>query len=138
MQYLFAGGYRSRAYSGLHASKGGHIVFKSFSGVSSNVHIYAVSDKFDGEFITGRPGIPDDCLDEVCGEVILGEYSQIGTGTVVLPRGTLGEGTAVGAMSLVNRPLAPWNVYAGIPCEILRPRSRHMLDILKDKGIIQP
>ncbi len=125
------------AFSGLHASKEGHIVFREFSGISSNVHIYASSDKFDGEFITARPGIPDDCLDDVCCEVILGKYSQIGTGSVVLPYGSLGEGAAVGAMSLVNKPLDPWNVYAGIPCRTVRTRSKNLLSVLKSKGIIQ-
>lgn len=126
------------AFSGLHASKKGHFVFRSFSGISSNVHIYASSDKFDGEYITARPGIPNDCLDDICREVVLGKYSQIGTCSVVLPFGSLGEGVAVGAMSLVNKYLAPWNVYAGIPCKVIKARSKTMLIALKDKGFIQP
>lgn len=126
------------AFSGLHASKDGHILFRSFSGISSNVHIYASSDKYDGEFMTARPGLPEDCIDDVCCEVILGEYSQIGASSVVLPQGSLGEGTAVGAMSLINKPLDSWNVYAGIPCKLIKARSRNMLDVLKSKGIIQP
>ena len=126
------------AFSGLHASKEGHIIFRDFSGISSNVHIYASSDRFDGEYITARPGIPDDCLDDICREVVLGKYSQIGTSSVVLPEGTLGEGAAVGAMSLVNRMLEPWNVYAGIPCRNIKTRSRHMIEVLKNKGIIKP
>lgn len=126
------------AFSGLHASKEGHIVFRDFSGISSNVHIYASSDKFDGECITARPGIPVDCLDDICSEVVLGKYSQIGTGSVVLPEGSLGEGAAVGAMSLVNHMLEPWNVYAGIPCRIIKTRSQNLIDVLKHKGIIKP
>lgn len=126
------------AFSGLHASKSGHILFRSFSGISSNVHIYANSDRFDGEFITAKPGLPEGCIDDVCCEVVLGEYSQIGTSSVVLPQGSLGEGTAVGAMSLVNKPLDSWKVYAGIPCKFIRTRSRKMLNVLNSKGIIPP
>ena len=123
------------AFSGLHASKGGHIVFESFSGISSNVHIYASSDRFDGEYITARPGIPDECIEDVHSQVILGKYTQIGTGSIVLPNGSLGEGAAVGAMSLVNKLLDSWNVYAGIPCRFVKPRSRNMLKVLIEKGI---
>lgn len=126
------------AFSGLHASKEGHIIFRAFSGISSNVHIYASSDRFDGEFITARPGLPDDCTDDVCTEVVLGRYAQIGTGSVVLPVGSLGEGAAVGAMSLVNKPLAPWNVYAGIPCKFLKTRSKNMLKNLEKQGLLKP
>ncbi len=125
------------AFSGLHASKDGHIVFRSFSGVSSNVHIYASSDSFDGEYITGRPGIPNECMKDICKEVVLGEYSQIGTSSVVLPYGSLGEGTAVGAMSLVNKHLESWKVYAGIPCKIIKTRSKNMLEILKNNKVIK-
>lgn len=124
------------AFSGLHASKEGHIIFKAFSGISSNVHIYASSDRFDGDFITARPGLPDECMGDVCREVIFGKYSQIGTSSVVLPDGSLGEGTAVGAMSLVNKMLDSWSVYAGIPCKILKTRSRNMLKVLNENGII--
>lgn len=124
------------AFSGLHASKEGHIIFQAFSGISSNVHIYASSDRFDGDFITARPGLPNECMDDVCREVIFGKYSQIGTGSVVLPEGSLGEGVAVGAMSLVNKPLDSWNVYAGIPCRFLKTRSKDMLRVLNEKGII--
>ncbi len=124
------------AFSGIHASKDGHIIFKDFSGVSSNVHIYASSDRFDGEYITARPGLPDGCIKDVCREVVLGKYSQIGTGSTVLPEGTLGEGVAVGAMSLVNKPLDSWNVYAGIPCILLKPRSKNMLNVLEQHGVL--
>lgn len=124
------------AFSGLHASKDGHIIVQSFAGVSSNVHIYASSDDYNGEFITSRPGIPNDCLKNDCREVVLGKYSQIGTSSVVLSRGSLGEGTAVGAMSLIKEPLESWNIYAGIPCKLLKARSKKMLTILKEKGLI--
>ena len=124
------------AFCGLHASKDGHIVFRSFSGISSNVHIYASSDRYDGEYMTARPGLTDDCIDDDCSEIVLGKYSQVGTGSVILPYGSLGEGAAVGAMSLVNRPLDPWNVYVGTPCKKIKSRSKNMLKTLHEKGLI--
>lgn len=118
------------AYCGLHASKSGHIIFEDFSGISSNVTIYACSDSFDGEAMTARLGLPDECIDDICEVVRLGRYSQIGTGSTVLPSGSLEEGTAVGAMSLVNKPLEPWNLYVGIPCEYIKPRSKNLIILI--------
>ncbi len=115
------------AFCGLHASQGGRIVFEDFSGISSNVNIYASSDSFEGEYCTARPGLPDECIKTVCSEVRLGKYSQIGTGSTVIPGGSLGEGTAVGAMSLVNKQLESWSIYAGVPCCYLKKRSQNML-----------
>lgn len=119
------------AYCGLHASQAGRIIFEDFSGISSNVNIYASTDSFDGEYCTARPGLPEACVQSICMEVRLGKYSQIGTGSTVIPGGNLGEGTAVGAMSLVNRSLEPWGVYVGIPCRRMKERSREMLNKLK-------
>lgn len=124
------------AFCGLHASKGGRIIFEDFSGVSANVQIYSSSDSFDGQFMTARPGIPEECLDGIYREVVLGKYSQIGTGSVVLPFGSLGEGAAAGAMSLVSSPLKPWGIYAGIPCRFIRGRSRELIERLKECRII--
>ena len=111
------------AYCGLHASQDGKIVFEDFSGISSNVNIYASSDAFDCEFCTARLGLPEECIHSICTEVRLGKYSQIGVGSTVIPGGSLGEGVAVGAMSLVNRHLESWGIYFGIPCRFHKKRS---------------
>jgi galactoside O-acetyltransferase len=44
---------------------------------------------------------------------------------------TLGEGTAVGAMSLIRRGLqcAPWTVYFGSPARKIANRSKAMLEM---------
>ena len=119
------------AFCGLHASQGGHIVFEDYSGISSNVTIYASSDSFDGHYCTARPGLPKECIRTVCSEVRLGKYSQIGTGSTVIPGGNLGEGTVVGAMSLVNHPLNPWSIYFGIPCRYRKARNKEMISIIQ-------
>ena len=121
------------AYCGLHASGSGKIIFKDYSGISSNVTVYASSDSFDGEYMTGRPGIPEEGTNVLYGEVTFGEYSQCGTGCVILQNAKIGEGSAVYAMSLVNQELSPWNIYAGIPCKRISERSRKLLNKLKHK-----
>ena len=80
--------------------------------------------------MTGRPGMPEDIFKPEVGEVVLERYSQVGCSSVVLPKGKLGEGTAVGALSLVDRKLEPWVIYAGIPVKKIRERKREFLERL--------
>lgn len=115
------------AYCGLHASGNGKIIFKKYSGISSRVTVYASSDSFDGEYMTGRYGLSDKCTNVLYGEVVFGEYSQCGTGCTLLQNAKLGEGTAIYAMSLVNEELLPWSIYAGIPCKKIKERKRDLL-----------
>ena len=55
----------------------------------------------------------------------------IGTQSVILPDVTIGEGSSVGAMSLVNRSLEPWGVYFGVPARRLKERSKDLLELEK-------
>lgn len=116
------------AYCGLHASQGGTIIFEDYSGISSNVNIYASTDIFDGEYCCARPGLNNDCFNTITSEVRLGKYSQVGTGSTVIPGGSLQEGSAVGAMSLVNKPLEPWSIYFGIPCRFYKKRRKELIE----------
>lgn len=120
------------AYCGLHASQGGKIVFDDYSGISSNVHIYASSDSFDGEYCTARPALPQNCSKTIAKVVYLGKYSQIGTGSTVIPGGCLSEGTVVGAMSLINKKLEPWSIYFGAPCRYHKRRKQDLVIRLKN------
>ena len=64
-------------------------------------------------------------------KVILEKHVMVGSGCTILPGVIIGEGTAVGSMSLVSRSLDPWGIYAGIPCRKLRERSRDLLELVK-------
>jgi acetyltransferase-like isoleucine patch superfamily enzyme len=46
---------------------------------------------------------------------------------VVLPGAKFAEGSILGAMSRVGRPLQPWTTYAGIPARRIRERRRDLL-----------
>ena len=43
----------------------------------------------------------------------------------------IGEGTSVGALSLVSKPLDEWGVYFGSPAKRLKARSKKLLDMEK-------
>ena len=55
-------------------------------------------------------------------EIVIEEDAWIGSGTLMLKKTKVGEGTIVGANSLVNNALLPYSVYAGQPARFLKPR----------------
>ena len=52
---------------------------------------------------------------------------QIGTCSVILPNLTINQGVAIGALSLVRKSLDEWNIYAGNPLKLIKPRNRKLL-----------
>lgn len=118
------------AYSALYGGEKG-IVIKDFSNVSSRVCIYAVSDDYSGESMT-NPMIPDKYKNVIRKTVVINKHVIIGSGSTVLPGVTLGEGTSVGAMSLVNKSTEPWGIYVGIPAKFIKERSRNLLELEKE------
>ena len=109
-------------------SAGDGIVMEDFSGISQGVRIYSRSDDYTGEYLT-NPTVPAKFTGLTCGTVTLKRHVIIGSGTVILPNVTIGEGTSVGALSLVNRSLNPWGVYFGSPAKRLMDRSKKLLEL---------
>ncbi len=106
------------------------IFMEDFSGISSRCAVYAVSDDYSGNFMT-NPTVPDACRNVCGGPVVLGKHALVGSGCTILPNVTIGEGTAVGSMSLINKSLEPWGLYTGIPCKRMKERSRELLKFEK-------
>jgi galactoside O-acetyltransferase len=101
-----------------------------FSTLSSRCVIYAESDDYSGEHLT-NPTIDEEYLEIISGKVELGRHVIIGTGTTILPGVSIGEGTAVGSMSLVTKSLDEWGIYVGIPCKYKKERSKKLLELEK-------
>jgi len=105
----------------------GGITLADFSGLSQGVRIYSGTDDYTGKSLT-NPTIPQKYLTVELGQVKLGKHVIIGSGSVILPGVTIGDGSSVGALSLVTKPLDEWGVYFGAPAKRIRSRSK---DILK-------
>lgn len=118
------------AFSGFFASDAG-IELEDYVNLSSRITIYALSDDYSGETMTS-PLIPEKYKNLTRAKVVVGKYTIIGTGTSILPGVVIGEGCAIGSMSLVKSSLEPWGIYAGIPCRYLKQRSRALLSLVKD------
>lgn len=117
------------AYTALYGGDAG-IIVNDYSNISSRVSIYALSDDYSGRTMT-NPLIPDEYKNVVHARVDIQKNVIIGTGSTVLPGVTLSEGTAVGAMSLINQSTEGWQIYAGIPARKIKERSKSLLELEK-------
>jgi acetyltransferase-like isoleucine patch superfamily enzyme len=98
-----------------------------FCSLSSGVKIWCTSDDFVNDLVTLIPqGVSQVKTHLITGDVTLGNYTAVGSNSVVMPRNTIPEGTVVGALSFVPAAFdfQPWSVYAGTPIRFVRPRNR--------------
>ena len=124
--YLNIGSYTHIAsYCHLLASDG--IELQDYCGLSQGVKIYSKTDDYSGHSLT-NPTIPNAFKSMKKGRVALGEHTIIGAGCVILPNVYIGEGTSVGALSLVSSNLDTWTIYFGNPLKRLSKRSKKLLD----------
>ncbi len=114
------------AFCALYGSNG--IIMEDFSGLSPRTTIFSASDDFSGDYLVG-PMIQDELRNINGGAVVIGKYVQIGAGSIVFPDLKIGDGASVGAMTLINKSLEPWTIYAGIPARVLKKRSEKIIEL---------
>lgn len=106
--------------------KSAYVEMNDFSGLSAGCVLVAGSDDYIG-------GIPCPTLplefkgDVTIGKIILNKFCVIGCNSVVLPNVELKEGAAVGALSLVNKDLEEYRLYAGSPAKFLVRRLKSQI-----------
>lgn len=117
-------------FCGLYGGEEG-IEMMDFSGLSSKVNLYAVSDDYSGESMT-NPMVPEEYKKTMISrKVLLEKHSIIGTNSVVLPGVTVSEGSSIGSMSLCMKSTEAWGVYVGIPVKRMKERKREILNLEK-------
>ncbi len=116
------------AYTALYGKYG--IILEDYSTISARVLIYSQNDDYSGEFMT-NPLIPDHLTHVTGGPVKFEKYSIIGAGSMVLPSVTVGEGSVIGAMSLVTKDIKAWTINFGIPAEYKKDRKQHIKLLVK-------
>ena len=115
------------AYVALYGSMG--IELEDYTGISPMTAVYSAMDDFGGDYLIG-PIHPEEKTHVTGGKVTIKRYSQIGTHCVVFPNLTIGEGSVVGACSMVRHNTEPWTIYVGIPAHKLKERSRGLINKL--------
>ena len=106
----------------------GKITLSDFCNISSRVAIYSSNDDYSGASMT-NPTVPGEYTCVTHADVFLGKHVIIGSGSVILPGVNLGEGAAVGALSLINKNCESFGIYAGSPARRLKNRRRDLLEL---------
>ena len=104
------------------------ILLDDFSGLAYGCHVITQSDDYSGKTLT-NPTVPDEFKLEKKAAVVISRHSIIGTGSVVLPGVVLGEGTSVGALSMITKSTDAWSIYFGSPAKRIKSRSKELLDL---------
>ncbi|MCY1242797.1 dTDP-4-amino-4,6-dideoxy-D-glucose acyltransferase [compost metagenome] len=73
--------------------------------------------------------IPRKFKKETFKETLIGRQVIVGAGAIVMPGANVGEGCAIGSMSLVLKPLDSWGIYAGVPAKKIKNRSKKLLQL---------
>jgi Acetyltransferase (isoleucine patch superfamily) len=101
-----------------------YIEFNEFSTLSPGVVLAAGSDDYIGGIAT--PLVPNVFKGDVRhGKIIIGRHCIVGSNSVILPNVELHDGASVGALSLVNKDLDEWKLYAGIPVKSIKERDKN-------------
>jgi len=108
----------------------GKIELKDYCNISSRVSIYSSNDDYSGKYMT-NPMVPNDFTNVTHGPVTIGKHAIVGSGTVVLPNLTIGDGVAIGALSLVTKDCDEFGVYVGAPVKKIKDRKRELLSLEK-------
>ena len=100
-----------------------------YAGISAKSMLYTEIDDFTGESLIG-PWHDVSKRNVKKGKIILDRYTQIGCNSIIFPDVNIGEGSVVGALSLVKENIPSWVVYAGIPAKFIKKRSNNLLGLL--------
>jgi acetyltransferase-like isoleucine patch superfamily enzyme len=106
----------------------GGIRLADFTGLSHGSRVYSSTDDYTGRSLT-NPTVPHKYLKLTIAPVRLEKHVIVGSGSVILPGVTIGEGSSVGALSLVTKSLDSWGVYFGSPAKLLKTRKRDLLEL---------
>ena len=105
------------------------LIMREFSGLSAGCRIVCGSDDYSGAGLT-NPTIPTKYRIKTKSTIVnIGKHAVLGTDCVVHPGVIIGEGVAVGSMSLITKNLEPWYIYVGIPVKKYKEREKN--NILK-------
>jgi len=103
------------------------LIMDDFTCLTSGVRIVCTSDNFSGSDLTNSTVPPQYRPNTQRTTVHIKKHCAIGTNSVVMPDVTIGEGTVIGAMSLVTKDLAPYGIYYGNPVKRIRERDEQSL-----------
>jgi acetyltransferase-like isoleucine patch superfamily enzyme len=114
------------------------LTMSHFTNISVGGRIICGSDEFLGNGLISAPGIPAEFRDELdIRQITFEMFANVGANVTILPGVTLGEGSVIGACSLVTGDTEPWTIYIGNPAKPLKVRPKQkMIEYAKKMGFI--
>lgn len=88
-----------------------------FSGIGPGVHIYAVYHPTDP---LQRLGENSSFWKSLTAPVHIGKNVWIGGGSIILPGVSIGDGTTIGAGSVVTESIPAYCIAVGNPCKVIK------------------
>ena len=109
------------------------LYMEHFSGISANCTIVCGSDDFTKGML--NPQVPFKYRKTKIGRVVFQRFSCVGVNCTVMPNVVLGEGSVVGAGSVVTKDTEPWGIYIGSPAKRVGTRDKEsVLNGAKELG----
>lgn len=109
------------ANNALYAKYG--IKIGNFCGISPRCTLLSLTDDFSGNNLIS-PMVPENFTNILGGEIVLNDFVQIGTNSIIMPGVTFEEGAVCGAFSFIKEDCKSWSVYTGIPAKKIKNREK--------------
>ena len=104
-----------------------HIQIGDFSGLSSRTSVYSSNDDYSGASLTG-PTVDEEFRNVDHRPVTIGRHVIVGSGSIILPGVSIGDGAAIGALSLVSRNCDAFAICIGVPARTIKRRKTDLLE----------
>ena len=99
-----------------------------YSSLSPGAKVFTGTEDLSGEWGTNPMALP---RNPITAPVRLGAHASMCAGSIALPGTDMPEGCILGALSLAKGRLTEWTIWAGVPAEPKKQRTRGILDKLK-------
>jgi acetyltransferase-like isoleucine patch superfamily enzyme len=104
------------------------IYIGKFSAISVGVKIFGATDDFSGEYLV-NPTIPSLYTNVINGDIIINDFSVIGSNSVIMPNIVIDYGVSIGANSFVNKSCDSWKIYAGTPIKFIKNKTNKCIHL---------
>lgn len=115
---------------------GGGVELGVASGLSAGVCLYSQSDNFTSGHLS-HPTVDPDFRKVTTAPVKIGDFCAVGANSVILPGSSMGEGSRLGALSLLSSDVLPLEVHAGVPSRKVNELPSAVFFAMKEKYFFQ-
>ncbi len=103
------------------------VIVEHFAGMAAGIRIIAGGHRILGNGFVA-PTAPEKYQDDIIYSTVkICRFAVLFTNVVVMPGITIGEGSVVGACSLVTHDTEPWTIYYGVPARPIKKRNKEKL-----------